>query len=165
MVIKSGKEWVKRAMFSTMGKDSQSNFLSDPTWRSLLVGRHSPIEEYELWIDCVVPERVMDHVVRHKEIGKYVATSRPDISYGKEIEDGMRKLSLCINAKRLIEISWQRLCSCAWSETIELFEEIKKQVTAIDPILGGVLAPSCAWFNNCPEIRHCGRNTTIEKVL
>jgi hypothetical protein len=112
-------------MRSTTGQQGDISYfdseLSDKTFRDLLVGRHSPIEEYEIWVDAVVPERVMTHVTRHKEMSKYVATSRPDISYHKELEEGQRVLSLKINAKRLIEISWARLCTCSWSETVALF--------------------------------------------
>ena len=159
--VKSGKEWVKRAMFSTMGKQGHPDKpLSDQTWFDLLMGRHSPIEEYEIWVDAIVPERVHTHVVRHKELGKYVATSRPDISYHKELKEGERVLSLRLNAKRLIEVSWVRLCKCSWSETIELFEEIKRQVLDIDLELGIKLQPSCVWFAGCPESKCCGYNKT-----
>ena len=135
--VKSGREFVKRAMLSTMGITELSNPqkfekamkkpLSDNTWKQLLIGRHSPIEEYEIWVEAIVPERVHTHVIRHKELGKYVATSRPDISYQTPLNKGERSLSLRINAKRLIEISWARLCSCAWCETSQMLFEIKKE--------------------------------------
>ena len=155
--IKSGRDWVKRGMFATMGKFGDvSKPLSDESFTALIVGRHSPIEEYEIWVDAVVPERVHTHVVRHKELGKYVATSRPDIAYG--VEDGvkMRPLSLRINAKRLLEVMELRLCACSWNETIELFKEIKRQVVALDSTLGNKLMPSCVWKGFCPERKDCG---------
>ena len=130
--IKSGREWVRAGMRATMGKLFTENDinkkLTDNTFKGLLVGRHSPSEEFEFWINAVVPERVHTHVVRHKELGKYVATSRPDISYNVPVTDGMRMLSLRINAKRLIEICWQRRCNASWNETKELFDNIAQEV-------------------------------------
>ena len=159
--IKSGKEWVKRGMMATMGvtplNDSEKfdsmikNELSDSVFQSLLLGRHSPIEEYEIWVDAIVPERVHTHVVRHKELGKYVHSSRPDISYARPLKDGERLLSLRINAKRLIEISWVRLCKRAWKETTDLFEAIEKELSIIEPVLERFLKPSCVWFGFCTE--------------
>ena len=80
--IKSGRNWVARSMRSTMNALGVmgSNRLSNKIFERLLVARHSPIEEYEVWVDAIVPERVHTHVVRHKELGKYVGTSRPDPS-------------------------------------------------------------------------------------
>ena len=81
--LKNGRKWVKRAMIATKAVQSQN----DPEklgealkWRltgkrmaKMLVAKESPIEEMEFWIDLYVPERVHTHLVRHKEIGKYVA--------------------------------------------------------------------------------------------
>ena len=156
VTIKSGRSWVRRAMNSTMGKFGTVVGLSDKTFHDLLVARHSPISEYVIWVDAVVSNRVHTHVVRHKELGKYVATSRPDIKYGSEMADGMRPLSLRIDAKRLIEIMQVRLCDCSWNETIELFEEIRDQVEDLDSTLGLLLAPSCSWMGFCCEPKCCG---------
>ncbi len=156
--IKSGREWVRAGMFTTMGKlltkEDLNKTLTDKTFKGLLVGRHSPAEEFELWINAVVPERVHTHVVRHKEIGKYVTTSRPDISYNVPVTDGMRMLALRINAKRLIEISWVRRCNASWNETQELFDGIEKQVVKLDPAFEGLLVPSCVWMGWCPEVNN-----------
>lgn len=159
--IKSGREWVKRGMLSTMGvtpltdsvkfESAMSKVLAVATFESLLLGRHSPIEEFEVWIDAIVPERVHTHVVRHKELGKYVATSRPDISYMRPLEDGERSLSLRINAKRLIEISWQRRCFRAWKDTRKLFDMIEGLLIQKEPAFTKFLKPSCVWFGACVE--------------
>ena len=153
--IKSGREWVRAGMRTTMGEllteENLNKTLTDKTFKSLLVGRHSPIEEFEVWVCAIVPERVRTHVVRHKELGKYVATSRPDIKYNIPIIDGMRRLSLRFNAKRLIEICWQRRCFASWKDTRELFDDIAQIVEGLDPAFEGLLVPSCVWFGWCPE--------------
>ena len=157
--IKSGREWVKRGMFASMGRQGMPKApLTDETLRDLLVAMHSPIEEYEVWVDAIVPERVHTHIVRHKEVGKYVATSRPDIWYHQAIEDGERMLSLRFNAKRLIEVMQKRLCLCSWSDTVSLFQEIRKQLVEVEPMFQDVLAPTCVWYGFCPEPKKCGYN-------
>lgn len=159
--IKSGREWVAKAMHATQGKDSDR--MSDETFRGLLRACHSPVEEYQIWIDAEVPERVHTHIVRHEEIGKYVSTSRPDLvkaGQGLAVPTGWRKLSLCIDAKRLIEICRQRLCQKAWWETRIFFEGVAKAVEAEEPAFRGLLAPVCVWYGFCPEAfgsrRGCG---------
>lgn len=147
--VKCGTEWVARAMRSTMGKVGEST-ISGGTFRHMLMAGHSPAEEWEVWIDAIVPERVHTHVVRHKDIGKYVATSRPDI-VGDAVGDGNRVLSLRINGKRLIEIMRVRLCGKAWYETLMLFRLIAEKVIKIEPAFRGLLAPTCVWYGFCPE--------------
>ncbi len=158
--IKAGREWVKRGMLATMGNTLITNenlhedlkiVLSNATFESLLLGRHSPIEEYEIWVSTIVPERVHTHIVRHKELSKYVATSRPDISYMMEVENGYRVLDLKFNAKRLIEICWQRLCFRAWVDTIALMKSVKEAVIETESCFEKFLHPSCVWFGFCVE--------------
>lgn len=156
--IKSGREWVRAGMRTTMGEllteENLQKSLTDRTFKGLLVGRHSPTEEFEIWVNAVVPERVHTHVVRHKELGKYVATSRPDISYNVPLTDGNRMLSLRINAKRLIEICWQRRCFASWKDTRKLFDNIAELVENLDPAFKGLLVPSCVWMGWCPEVHN-----------
>jgi len=169
--LKAGREWVRAAMRTTMGEllteEGLDKTLTDKTFRGLLVGRHSPIEEFEVWINAIVPERVHTHVVRHKELGKYVTTSRPDISYNVPVDNGMRMLSLRINAKRLIEICWQRKCFASWKDTRELFDKIAELVENLDPAFKGLLVPSCVWFGWCPEVNNKCKfyKTTSFKIL
>ena len=167
--IKSGREWVRAGMRTTMGQilkeEDLGKTLTDNTFKSLLVGRHSPAEEFEIWVNAVVPERVHTHVVRHKELGKYVATSRPDISYNVPLEDGNRILALRINAKRLIEICWQRKCFASWKETRELFNAISDIVENLDEAFKGLLVPSCVWMGWCPEVNNKCKYYTTPKYV
>ena len=158
---------IKEAMLATMG----INKISDPeqlerrlskpltnkTFKSLLVGRHSPIKRGLIYIDALVPDRVMTHLTRHHETLHWVATSRPDISYHREVEDGMRFMSFQMDFKRLIEVSQLRLCGKSWHETTELFEMIRFEIYSLDKTLYSVLHPSCVWANGkCPETGCCG---------
>lgn len=138
-------------MKATMGKQGECKPLGNKTFLHMLRAGHSPIDEYRIWFDITAPERVHTHVVRHEEIGKFVATSRPDISYGKALEEGHRMFSLQIPAKRLIEIMRIRLCGKAWPDTRVLFNKMKQAVIENDPIFAHVLHPTCCWYGFCPE--------------
>ena len=155
---------VRRAMRITMGRGNLLNEeglaqLDNETFMKLLLGMHSPLEEMEFWIEMIVPERVHTHLVRHEEIGKYVATSRNDLKHATFLPDNSRCMALRINAKRLIEISEQRLCSASWSETREVFTAIREQIKHIDPILFLFLTPPCDKRGHCTEVNtDCGRD-------
>jgi len=168
------RELVKEAMLATMNitqlsqpelyEQRMSIPLSDKVFRMMLIGTHSPVKRCKIYIEAVIPNRVMTHITRHHDTLHYVGTSRPDIRYGKETPDGMRIVSMEYDAKRLIEICKLRLCGMAWKETIELFEEIKRQVLELEPCFDGFLNPSCVWLGGvCPE-RGFGFNKTDEFV-
>ena len=163
--IITGREMVKRAMYATMGREYVGDTVSDATMLALLKPRHSPIEEYRFWFDLIVPERSHTHIVRHEEIGKYVASSRPDLAYCTPIADGHRQMSLSIDAKRLIEIMMQRLCFKAWGETKEVFVAMRNAVIQLDPVFSAVLVPQCVWYGFCPEHSAkrpgCGYNKSL----
>lgn len=159
--LDGGKKLVKRAMLATAGMtmltdpdkltEALAKELSKTTFQSLLLGRHSPINMYKVWIDIVAPERVHTHLIRHHKIEPFVATSRPDISYMVPLENGERCFSLVIDAKRLIEISWLRRCSRAWIDTREVFDKIEELLVAMEPAFEPFLKPSCIWMGMCPE--------------
>jgi hypothetical protein len=166
----SGRKTVKRAMLATMHitplfdkeefEKRMKYRLSDKTFFDLLIGKHSPIEEMKFWVDLYVPERVHTHLTRHKEIGKYVATSRKDISYGKDLVDGMRYMSLSLNPKRLIEISEQRLCYKSWHETNKVWQEVVNQCVELEPLLQYFLHRPCVKYGICMEgSKSCGDRT------
>lgn len=156
--ILNGKEEVKRAMLATKGlKPKTDKPLNDEVWFDMLRAKHSPIEEWRVWIYAEVPERVHTHVVRHEEIGKYVTTSRPDIKGNKQLQDGHRKLSLVINAKRLIEIANQRLCyGAVWGDTLKFMQAVVD--TLDDDILKRFLVPPCVVYGCCIDKSKCGYN-------
>ena len=163
----TGRKYVKRAMLSTQGintirdKDNASRHtkwrLSDKVLLPMLLDLHSPIEEMRFWIEVYATNRVIDHLVRHEEIGKYVASSRPDIDTTTDNSDGMRYASFSINGKRLIEIMQQRLCNKAWHDTQDITYMIRDKVIEIEPLFAYVLYPKCVWYGFCPLLyRGCG---------
>lgn len=168
------REYVKRAMYATMGKSIVTKGLSDSTFEKLLISGDSPCKEYEFWIACYdVPERVHTHVIRHERIGKYVATQRPDLQTGN-FEKGKRDFILKIDALRLIEIMKLRLCNASWIETRLFFSQVALAVIGCDQIFNNLLAQSCVWLGFCNNKKKCGfcgtdqheylRQKLIEKV-
>lgn len=151
--VKSGIKWVKKAMLATMGLTSKNDFMTLSTFMGLVLPLHSPIEEMEFWFKCVVYEDTHVHIVRHKELGKYVCSSRKELKWAKPLVNGMRKLDLRINLKRLIEVNWLRNCSGASVETKEFMKLITNSVIKIIPQLEVVLQPKCVWYGWCPESR------------
>lgn len=159
LIVKAGKEWVKRAMLNTMGKTLKTTELNEESWFKMLRARHSPTEEYEIYIEAIVKERVYTHIVRHKEIGKYVATSRPDIEYSTP-SNGLRFIGLRINAKRMIEICEQRLCKDAWDETSNFMFEVVENIP--DETLKRLCTRPCVKYACCVGRKNCGFMKTKE---
>lgn len=153
VTTKAGKEWVKRAMLNTKGKTILTPALNDESWFNMLRARHSPIMEYELYIESYVTERVYSHLVRHERIGKYVATSRPDIEGSTPISN-KRFIGLSINAKRLIEICEQRLCKDAWHETTDFIKELVANIP--DETLKKLCTAPCVKYDCCIGRSCCG---------
>lgn len=159
-MIQCRKE-VNKSRLATKGITSVSNKdkyekamkwrLSSKLFLQMLIAKHSPIEEMIFRIDMVGTERAIQHFVRHEEIGKYVATSRPDIDGHINNDNGMRIASFTINAKRLIEISDQRLCNKAWHETRHIWEEVVRKVIEIEPLFSYVLMKPCEKCGYCVE--------------
>jgi hypothetical protein len=134
--------------------------LTRATLFDLLLSKDSPIEEMVFWVEMYLPERVHTHLSRHKEIAKYVATSRVDIQGSTPLVDGMRWMSLRLNAKRLIEISELRLCYKSWHETIKVWKEVVRQCILIEPLLMYVLEKPCVKYGYCNKGRKtCGDKT------
>ena len=66
------------------------------------------------------------------------------------------------NAQALIFISRRRLCNQASPETRAAWQEVKEQVSAVDPVLGSVMVPECIYRGFCPEFHSCGYVNTEE---
>lgn len=66
------------------------------------------------------------------------------------------------NAQALIFISRKRLCNQASPETKAAWQEVKEQVSAVDPVLGSVMVPECIYRGFCPEFHSCGYVNTEE---
>lgn len=77
------------------------------------------------------------------------------------------ELYMTANARTLIEISWLRLCSRSQTEIREMFQEIKKQVSAVAPEIAQWMVPQCEKnpkYPFCTEAKSCGRHPKLSEV-
>jgi hypothetical protein len=151
--LKDGRRWVKMGALATQGKTIVSNEMSDDAFYGQLYPRHSTIEEFNMWFECITSKRAYTHIVRHKELGKYVNTSRPELRAKQRAPKGYKFLALRFNAKRLMEVCEDRLCFESHVDTIKLMNMIKTEAIKIDHCFKTLLYPRCVWYDFCPHIR------------
>jgi len=66
------------------------------------------------------------------------------------------RLIMTMNARELMLATSLRLCLKAQWEIIELFEQIKAEVTKVAPFIGGELKAKCYRLGYCDEKESCG---------
>jgi hypothetical protein len=158
-VFMSEWRWVEWAYTQTTA-DGHAVEIKDRALAYL--SQHSPIRERLFRFECVWPDRVHTHFVRH-HIGAnhYVSTQRPDRKGNPEPE---RRHALSVNAQWLINVSHWRLCRKAWDDTSAAFELIREAVQELDPALSRVMVPNCVFQGGCPEGRRgCGQYEAMIK--
>ena len=167
--FQSDWEWAKRAALKTVGlspKDSQ------PTdeWKSkMLLAEHSPIRNVIYYISITnIRQWVTVHLIRHW-LGfiPFVHTQREDRRHLEiprdELPQGsLNDMDISANAQALINVSKKRLCNQASKETKEAWQEVKKAINEIDPIMASKMVPHCIYRGFCPEIKSCGFANTEE---
>lgn len=164
--IIKGRYWVKRSMLKTQHRKPITETLSDKTFKQLLLSQHSPIRQYEFWVDIdFTTDRVHTHLVRHRGVEFYVATLREDLIKHLNIdpdviENNSRSIGFSITAEKLIHMSKLRTCGCAFVDTRDVILDVIEEVIKLDPIFKPFLVPTCVWYGFCPEIKKCGYNKT-----
>jgi len=72
------------------------------------------------------------------------------------------------NLRNLIDMSRQRMCSRAYWEYRELFQDICDALKAYSPeweyIIDTQMSPKCVYLGGCPEKKSCGRMPKREEV-
>lgn len=72
-----------------------------------------------------------------------------------------------MNARALIEASYERLCSRAQWEIRELFKRMQVEVGTVCPEIANWMAPKCekhADYPFCTEKKSCGRHPKLSEV-
>lgn len=152
---------VKQSARTTIGKEGGGKYPTDKWKKTILLAEHSPIRKIKVawkWKD--LKSWVSVHFVRHKYgIEHWVTTQRTDrtgINRDESRQDTRVSHECEANAQALINISRKRLCSQASPETRKAWEEVKEQVSNIDPVLGSVMVKECIYRGFCPEFKSCG---------
>lgn len=158
---------VKGAARNTIGKDG-TGLPPDDNWKkNILLAEHSPIRLIRFcWKWQSLKSWVSVHFVRHKiGIEHWVTTQRSDRT-GVDRDSSPQNAPvnhMCeANAQALINISRKRLCTQASPETRKAWQEVKDQVSEVDPVLSSVMVRECVYRGFCPEMRCCGYVDTPE---
>lgn len=152
---------VKQSARTTIGKEGSGKYPTAEWKKTILLAEHSPIRKIKVaWKWENLKSWVSVHFVRHwLGILHFVTTQRTDrtgINRDESRQDTKVSHECEANAQALINISRKRLCSQASSETRKAWEEVKEQVSNIDPILGSVMVKECIYRGFCPEFKSCG---------
>lgn len=78
------------------------------------------------------------------------------------------ELYMTCNARALIEMSRLRLCSRAQLEIRELFQELKKGVELVSPMVAAMMVPKCEQFQDayfCTEEKGCGKHPKLQDIV
>lgn len=158
---------VKGAARNTIGKNG-NGLPPDDNWKkNILLAEHSPIRLIRFkWKWQSLKSWVSVHITRHKiGIEHWVTTQRSDRT-GVDRDNAPQNAPvnhMCeANAQALINISRKRLCTQASPETRKAWQEVKDQVSEVDPVLASVMVRECIYRGFCPEMRCCGYVDTPE---
>ena len=78
------------------------------------------------------------------------------------------ELYMTANARALIEMSRLRLCTRAQKEIRELFQELKKGVANVAPMVADLMVPKCEQFRDayfCTEEKGCGKHPRLRDIV
>ena len=159
---------VKEAARTTVNKEGVGVYSPSHKWKkTILLAEHSPIRLIRCkWKWTGLKSWISVHFVRHKYgIEHWVSTQRSDrtgVDRDKRPQDTPVSHQCDANAQALIFISRRRLCSQADKETREAWQEVKREISRREPVLGEVMVPECIYRGFCPEFNSCGYADTPE---
>lgn len=146
----------------TIGKDEINKEPSNGWKARMLLAEHSPIKLVEYCIKFKnLRQWVGVHLLRHGFTLPFIHSQRED---RRELDCPRDELpqgtpndqDFVVNAQSLINISRKRLCRCASKETREAWEEVKKEMWKVDPIMASKMVPNCVYSGFCRELNCCG---------
>lgn len=155
---------VLNAARRTIGKAPLNKEPSNSWKAKMLLAEHSPIRLLEFdWTWEDIRMWVTTHLVRHHNgCEKFVHSQRSDrrklgIPRDELPQGALNDMDMSANAQALINISRKRLCKCASKETREAWENVKKKIAEVDPIMAEKMVQECLYRGFCPEfLNSCG---------
>lgn len=159
-ILKRLTTWsdVVNAAHVTRGNDSIGISPSSMWKKKMLIAEHSPIRFLEFtwqWED--IPYWVSVHFVRHKYgIEHFVRSQRPSREKGSDLsQNELVTHTVKANAQAIINISKERLCQSASSETRQEWQNVVNGLKDIgETELASCCVPKCCYRRFCPEGRH-----------
>lgn len=71
------------------------------------------------------------------------------------------RLRVKMNARCLIDLASERLCTKSQWEIRELVEKMRLEVSKVAPTIAKYMQPRCFWLKRCPEHKGCGKWKTF----
>ena len=157
----SDKDWefAKRCALVTIGK--QPIKAPDMAWKhAILRARHSPIRtlQFAFYLHNI-PYYVSTHLARHVHAQPFIRSQRNDrqSDYDRNAarQDAPVDMIWYMNAEELLTVANKRLCRLADETTRGIVKEMCCQVADRCPEFQGLMAPPCAFLDECPEMYPC----------
>ena len=155
------EDWMfaKNCALVTIGKHSDKG--PDMEWKhKILRARHSPIRtlNFAFYLHNV-PYYVSTHLARHVHSVPFIKSQRNDrqSDYDRLAarQDAPVDMIWYMNAEELLTVTSKRLCRKADPATQEVARRIRTLVTEKCPEFHGLMAPPCAFMDECPEMEPC----------
>ena len=155
------EDWMfaKNCALVTIGK--QSGKAPDMEWRHrMLRAKHSPIRtlNFAFYLHNV-PYYVSTHLARHVHSVPFVKSQRNDrqSEYDRNAarQDAPVDMIWYMNAEELLTVASKRLCRKADPATQEIVKRMRTLVIDHCPEFRGLMAPPCAFMDECPEMEPC----------
>lgn len=162
-ITKVDVDWteIKNKCRTTVNKDATDKDATTNFKKKLLIAEHSPIREgWIKWHWDGIKSFVSTHFARHwLGFNKYISTQRAD-RVGHETDKNTRdtpvKMDVSANLQALINVARVRLCYQAAPETRGYMEDLKEEISKVEPEVGAVMVPNCVYRGGCPEFKSCG---------
>lgn len=155
------EDWMfaKNCALVTIGKHSGK--APDMEWKHrMLRAKHSPIRtlNFAFYLHNV-PYYVSTHLARHVHSVPFVKSQRNDrqSDYDRNAarQDAPVDMIWYMNAEELLTVASKRLCRKADPATQEIVKRMRTLVLDHCPEFRGLMAPPCAFMDECPEMEPC----------
>ena len=155
------EDWMfaKSCALVTIGKHSGK--APDMEWKHrMLRAKHSPIRtlNFAFYLHNV-PYYVSTHLARHVHSVPFVKSQRNDrqSEYDRNAarQDAPVDMIWYMNAEELLTVASKRLCRKADPATQEIVKKMRTLVLDHCPEFRGLMAPPCAFMDECPEMEPC----------
>lgn len=162
------EDWAfaKQCALVTIGKEMKT--APDMEWKhSILRARHSPIRtlQFAFYLEGV-PYWVSTHLARHVHAQPFIRSQRNDRQdeYDRNAarQDAPVDMIWYMNAEELMTVMEKRLCGMAAYETWKVADEISDIVISKCPEFKGLLAPKCAKYGICDEMKPCEEGRRLQ---
>jgi len=158
-IIKINSNWkdILKVCRATVGKENLNKEPSEAFKKEIMLSEHSPIREWRIRFEAIIPSFVATHLARHSW-ECYIESLRDDRTDKIDNDrETLVRFNGSMNAQNLIDTFRKRLCTTSHIKTMKLARELKALIHNHEPILADMLVPNCVYRCGCPEgSKDCG---------